>query len=356
MAAFADKHYLDHVGGQALDDYLRRGWYRMGQSIFTTHFICFEQDVFPAIWIRLDAAAHTYTKSQRKLMRKNGAQFSSRIVDLELTDEVEQLYERYKKYFKGYIAFSLRDNLYDGGVDNAFDSKAIHIYDGDRLVGFSCFDLGQDSAASIVGIYDPDYHAPSIGYYTMLLEMEYCRANGIRYYYPGYVVPGYVRFDYKLRIGNVEYLDIATSEWRPIDTWLGWENPLDVMYRQLGHLHNVLNGKGIRSRVYAYPLFEALLFGLMPDAYLEYPVVLLLRAPIADDRHYYLVVYDVRSQLYQLLKCAPFDDFRFYFSPNFVQAFDRSKNLVDLVIVTQVLLQTPDAVDFAGMLRKGAVQ
>ena len=29
----------------------------------------------------------------------------------------------------------------------------------------------------------------------------------IDYYYPGYVVPGYHRFDYKLKIGEVEFYD-----------------------------------------------------------------------------------------------------------------------------------------------------
>lgn len=353
MAAFADKLYLEQIDGHELDDYLERGWYRMGQSIFTTHFICFEQDLFPAIWIRLDVPQHTFTKSQRKLLRRCADRFTIRFADLDLTDEKEALYDRYKKHFKGYIAYSLRDNLYDGGHVNAYNSKEVTIYDGDRLVGFSCFDVGRDSAASIVGIYDPDYQALSIGYYTMLLEVEYCRQHGIRHYYPGYVVPGYKRFDYKLRIGQVEYLDIALDQWHPFHTWPNWQNPLDTMQQQLGHLRDVLSANNIYGRVYTYPLFEALLFGLMPDSYLEYPVVLLLRAPVADDRCYYLTVYDVRSKLYKLFRCTPFDDFRFYFSPSFIQAFDRSTNLVDLVVVEQILLQTPDAEDFAQMLKAG---
>ena len=64
-------------------------------------------------------------------------------------------------------------------------------------------------------MYDPEYDRYSLGFYTMLLEIEYCMELGLKFYYPGYVVPGYSRFDYKLRIGDVDYFDLYSKEWLP---------------------------------------------------------------------------------------------------------------------------------------------
>ena len=38
----------------------------------------------------------------------------------------------------------------------------------------------------------------SLGFYTMLLEIDFGIKSGAEYYYPGYVVPNYFKFDYKL--------------------------------------------------------------------------------------------------------------------------------------------------------------
>ena len=74
---------------------------------------------------------------------------------------------------------------------------------------------GKKSAASILGAYDPDYRKNSLGFFTMLMEIQFCQQMSIPYYYPGYVVPGYSRFDYKLRIGPVSYFDLRQQEWLP---------------------------------------------------------------------------------------------------------------------------------------------
>ena len=210
---FAEKHYPEHLPLEDLDLYLSQGWYRMGQSIFTTHFLCFGKKFYSALWIRLNLSKHKYRKNQRKLMRKNTERFQVKYAPFLLTKEKEQLYWRYKKNFKGYLAGSLEESLLDGEEFNVYKTHEVQIFDGDKLIGLSFFDLGQNSASSIMGIYDPEYHNYSLGYYTMLMEMEYCREVGMEYYYPGYVVPGYDRFDYKVRIGDVEVYQMDDWKW-----------------------------------------------------------------------------------------------------------------------------------------------
>nr|GFD32934.1 hypothetical protein [Tanacetum cinerariifolium] len=44
----------------------------------------------------------------------------------------------------------------------------------------------------------PDYRKHSLGKYLLLLKTEYAREQQLAYYYPGYLVYGYSKFDYKL--------------------------------------------------------------------------------------------------------------------------------------------------------------
>ena len=182
---FAVKHYPNSVKGKELDIYLSRGWYRMGQTIFTTHFLCFGNQFYSAIWIRLDLKDYQFRKSLRKILRKNDERFITKIGRSKINTEREQLYRIYREDFPGVIAPTLLDSLQDGEAFNIYHTKEFSAYDGQDLVALSYFDIGENSAASILGIYHPQYKSLSLGFYTMLKEIEYCLENGIRYYYPG---------------------------------------------------------------------------------------------------------------------------------------------------------------------------
>ncbi len=352
MSVFAEKHYPESVLGKDLDEYLARGWYRMGQSIFTTHFLCFGDQLYSAIWARLPLEGFSYRKSQRKLMRRNGEQFTISYGPIEITTEKEILYQRYKRHFRGHIARSLAESLLDDEDYHTFKTIEVRIHLGDRLVGLSFFDVGKDSAASILGVYDPDFSSSSLGYYTMLLEMDYCLEHGLKYYYPGYVVPGYERFDYKLRIGPVEYLQLGSGLWVDYDQTTGPIIPLHQMEAQLYKLQATLEEKGVASYKYYYPLFEANLFGLLQASYLDFPVLVQIRGPYPIPQFFYLTVYDVRDGFYKLLRCSNFDDFRFYFNEAYTSAFDQNRFLVELMIVEQVLARTESPQELAEIIHR----
>lgn len=352
MSIFAEKHYPESVLGKELDEYLARGWYRMGQSIFTTHFLCFGEQLYSAIWIRLALENFQFRKGQRKLMRRNAEQFSISYGPLDITPEKELLYQKYKRHFQGHIARSLAESLLDDESYNTFQTLEARIYLDDQLVGLSFFDVGKDSAASILGIYDPQFAAYSLGYYTMLLEIDYCRQQQLRYYYPGYVVPGYERFEYKLRIGSVEYYQLASDSWLPYDRDGEPVIPIEVMKDQLSKLQSALDELGITNHRYFYPLFEANLFGLLQASYLDFPVVLQVQGPYPIPQFYYLVVFDVRDACFKLLRCSNFDDFRFYFNEAYTSAFEQSRFLVELMIVEQTLTRTTSASELAEIIQR----
>ncbi len=339
---FAEKHYPERLLIEELDAYLARGWYRMGQSIFTTHFLCFGDYFYSAMWVRLPLENYEYSKSLRKNIRRNTARFRTTFTKSQLTYEKEQLYQRYKASFPGMLAPTLKESLLDGEEFNIFQTYEVNVFDGSRLVAVSFFDVGEDSAASILGIYEPSYSEHSLGLYTMLMEIEYCRQHDMSFFYPGYVVPGYPRFDYKLRIGNVQYYDLSTSNWLSFNALPFEEVPMQKMQRKLDELQLIFKKNGIPSKKYLYPLFEANLFAFWQTEYFDFPVFLMCY-PQEKASSYFIVVYDIRYEAYHLLECTPLDDLMFYVNESYASLFDRRRFFLELIVIKDQLLRTSNS-------------
>ncbi|HFB99628.1 MAG TPA: hypothetical protein ENJ53_02375, partial [Phaeodactylibacter sp.] len=190
--------------GEVLDDYLFHGWFRSGQYIYTSKILNFEGLLYSPIRIRLPLRGYHFRKSLRKVWKKN-QRFQTIYRKATITSEKEILYQKYKSRLDGYVSPSIKSSLLDNHETSIYDTQEVAIYDEGKLIGFSFFDLGKKSMASIMGIFDPKYSRYSLGFYTMLAEIEYGKKNGFHYYYPGYVIPYYPKFDYKLRIGEVEF-------------------------------------------------------------------------------------------------------------------------------------------------------
>lgn len=350
---FAEKHYPEILLPEELDAYLSRGWYRMGQTVFTTHFLCFGRSYYSAIWVRLPLTGYTFRKSLRKTFRRVEHFFESEVGEASITPEKERLYRRYKASFSGMLAPTLRDALMDGEDFNIFQTHEVRVYDKDKLIALSYFDLGKHSSASIMGVYDPDYKKYSLGIFTMLKEMEYSLAQNLLYYYPGYVVPGYPRFDYKLRIGDVEYFDLSLHSWRPYHKLTERNTPLGKMNARLEEMQQYLKHKGYKSQQLCYPLFEANLFGFWSAPYFDYPVFLLC-SPREDHRRFLIIVYDPGVSSYKLLVATLFDDLQLYFNHSYTESFDKYSNFVELLVVEEMLEESRTPSHLLQALLQGA--
>jgi arginyl-tRNA--protein-N-Asp/Glu arginylyltransferase len=239
-----------------LDDYLAKGWYRMGQGVFTTHALILQEGIFPTIWIRLDLENYAFRKRSRKLMKRNSQQFRVELSKFRLSIDLERLYASYKSRLDGFVSENLRSSLLDGGTNNIYNTKMFRIYDGDKLVAASFFDLGKASMAGISAIFDLDYGRYSLGFFTMLLEIDHAQRLGLRWYYPGYVVHGHSGFDYKLRIGDVEYYDPAANTWGDFSGLDPKALPIEKMRRQLQTAQGILSEQGVAATFHSYAYFE----------------------------------------------------------------------------------------------------
>ncbi len=301
---FSEMHYPYLLSPRSLDDYLAKGWFRMGQMIFTCHYIFFKGQVYTPVWIRLDLTNYTFRKGLRKLLRKNGSQFSIVTRKARFDAEKEALYQKHRTRFEGYVSGTLKESLLDKHSDNIYDTMETLVYDGDRLVALSFFDLGDESMASIMGLFDPDYHKHSLGFYTMLLEIEFGIRTKRKFYYPGYVVEGYDAFDYKLRIGETDFYDLWSNTWKPYEQLNVEELPAIKLQNKLHEMERLLAQEGLRHQRYNYPLYDRGYMELKLNDFVLSPMII-----ICFCSHYsYLIEYDLLANKYYLYNYGQISD------------------------------------------------
>ena len=295
-----------------LDEYLAKGWFRMGQMIFTCHFLFFEDKLYSAVWLRLNLDEYKFKKRQRKIFRRNQEQFKTIIQKANFSQEKEDLYQRYKVRLGGYVPATLKESLLDNSPRNIYDTYECCVYDGDRLIAVSYFDVGSNSIASIKGIYDLDYSKYSLGFYTMLVEMKTGMDNDKQYYYPGYFVPGYEKFDYKLRIGPVDYYDFRTQKWEDFENLNPKELPCEKLKNKLDALQNLLIKARIHNILLSYPLYDKRYIGLGNRKSFQHPLLILCE----NNDQSFIIEYNLLSNTYNI--CKAMQNKELLLSPNWV--------------------------------------
>ncbi len=181
-----------------------------------------------------------------------------------------------------------------------FDTRCVRVYDENQLVAFSVFNLGKRSIYSSQGIYDPRFQKYSLGFFTMLAEIRYGQEQGRLFFYPGYIVPGYSEFDYKQRVGDLEYYLLSEQRWLPGRDFTERQAPINEMRQQLKALQQRLKGIGIDACLSEYTLFDIRFFNSRPLPFLEFPLLLLIET--SDPAQYSpVVVYHPIRQAFGIL-------------------------------------------------------
>jgi len=234
----------DRLSRAELDDYLALGWYRIGRALITTDYLASDGEIRSTIWTRLDLQRHRFSRSGRKLMARNGRRFRVELGAPEIDATHEQLYARYREMAGGSRAESLDEVLGGEAGRRLFDTREISVFCGDALVAFSWFDFGETSVQSLIGVYDPEYRKHGLGFYTLLLEIAFAAAAGMRFHYAGYVLSEPSGMDYKLRVGQLEYLDPETRLWLEKTPYSAGESPAEIQRRRLGAAADALSRSG----------------------------------------------------------------------------------------------------------------
>ncbi len=205
---------LFNITPEQLDHLLALGWFRAQQTIFTTDVLILNDKVYHTIWLRIRLEDFQSDNRYISLHKKNN-RFTTEIKKAVITGQHETLFKAYKESVLFEAASSLHWLLYGNSSNDAFNTFMINVYDNDKLIAAGFFDLGKTSAAGICSFYDPAYKKYSLGKYIIYEKIIYCKKENFDFFYPGYFVPGYSRFDYKLEIGTpaIEYFDSHKKEW-----------------------------------------------------------------------------------------------------------------------------------------------
>jgi len=172
----ADMRNLEFLSPKQLDHFLEAGWFRMGQTMFTTNFLVFGNQQFNTIWLRVDLKKFEPSYSQKKLLKQN-QRFGIRVISGQIGFDKEELFYRYKQSLKFSIAPSLQNLLTGNSLFDIFESKHLEIYDDDKLIGCGVFDIGEKAAEGIVSIFDPDYKKYSLGKYLFLQKNDFLQLS-----------------------------------------------------------------------------------------------------------------------------------------------------------------------------------
>jgi leucyl-tRNA---protein transferase len=212
-------HFVENLDGAILDHYLANGWYRMGPFMFTSHTIDMEDNAYRVLWLRYKAQHIRLNKTHHDIYKRN-KNFTVAIKKLVITDELEQLYNNYRQHIRFEISETLEESLYRNLADqtplpNVFNSMVIEVRADKVLIAAGIFDIGNNSIAGIVNFYNPQYKKYSLGKYLMLQKLNYAQQTFKEYYYPGYIVIDYPKFDYKLFLGKTQAEIWKHNNWQP---------------------------------------------------------------------------------------------------------------------------------------------
>ena len=295
-------HVPQFLTGRQLDRFLAGGWFRNGHMMFRSQFLCIEKDLFTVVNIRLPLDEYKFPKRLRKTFNRNQSRFTFTTGHCQIDAEKELLFRNHRHRFKGFLFDSLSDFFAEDLTGHhIFDTKEVCVYDGDQLIAFSFFDEGENSVASLLGVFDDAYRKYSLGTYTMLLEIMLAQQKGISYYYPGYVLDKPSIFDYKLRLGTMEYYSWLMARWENSYEEAIPKNQADTLTQIMSEAQQQLTAQNIAHQKILYPVFS---LGYLPgfEDFLRAPVFLTLKGYQQNLHCFYLVYYSLEDKKYFLIQ------------------------------------------------------
>ena len=179
---------------------------------------------------RIDVAAFTPTRSQRRTIRRN------RMLERRATSPwaTEEQYELFRRYLDSRHA--------DGGMadmdvfefaamveETPIRSRVIEYAEREtrELVGVCLTDVLSDGVSMVYSFYTPDRPKDGLGNYMILDHVEIARAAGLPYVYLGYWVPGSQKMGYKAKFSGLEvYLGGKWQKMRDPEAFEPEQHPL----------------------------------------------------------------------------------------------------------------------------------
>ncbi len=200
------------VPSVAMDELWAGAWWFLGTTFFRQCLLPWNGRMEPLLHLRVRMARSELSKSQAKVLSRN-ADLRVQIQPARIGPDQRDLFHRHKQRFTDGIPESLDDFLGPAPDAHPVPILEFAVFEHGRLLAASYLARGENSVASLYGIFDPAAADRSLGIFTMLLELNFARQAGCEFYYPGYSLENPSPMDYKKRFFGLE-----AYEWNE-----GWE-------------------------------------------------------------------------------------------------------------------------------------
>ncbi len=212
----SEAYQVERLAPAALEWLMARGFRRSGRLVYRPRCRrCRE-----CVPLRVPVDTFVHTRSMRRVWARNCD------VRVEGTAAVEGGLKTGATPEKFALYRAYLDGQHDDTMERTFESFRAFLYDsptdsfefsyflGRRLVGVSLVDRCPGGLSSVYMYFDPKRGGRSPGTFSILSEIEYCRREGLPYYYLGYYVTGSKTMAYKARFRPNEVLD-GNGSWVP---------------------------------------------------------------------------------------------------------------------------------------------
>ena len=207
-----ERFNCEFAPAEAMDALWAAGWRHFGRHFFRYNFGIHAGRVMRVLPLRIDLARFTFSKSQRRNLRRN-ATLEVTLGPLGVNEASRHLFERHRLRFTEGRPERLDDFVPTSINESPCEAFQLSVREGGRLVAESYFDLGERAASSVFAMFDPAITAAGLGIFTLLKEIEYSLEHGLDHFYLGYAYDGESFYDYKKRFRATEYFDWK-GDWR----------------------------------------------------------------------------------------------------------------------------------------------
>lgn len=207
-----EEFFAEMVSPTQIDRLWADGWRHFGNHFFRYSVGIYNIDIRLVIPLRVKLADFSFSKSQRRILRKN-SDLTTSIRPVEITPEKESLFDRHKLRFTSGVPDNIYDFIPADAAVSPCSEMEMSVFDNGKLIAASFFDIGETAISSVYAMFEPAESTRGLGIFTLLKEIELSIEGGKEYFYLGYCYDGESFYDYKKRFHATEMYDWR-GEWR----------------------------------------------------------------------------------------------------------------------------------------------
>ncbi|NNC87438.1 MAG: arginine-tRNA-protein transferase [Akkermansiaceae bacterium] len=208
----AEGRHMAFVDPKAMDELWAAGWRQFGTEFFRASLMADEMCLKRQVALRVRVPDFAPSKSQRRTMRRN-RDLEVRISPARPGPEEHALFAVHKTRFERNVPSRLEEFLGDEPDGTPCRCMQVSIRRHGELLAASFLALGKRACSSVYAVFNPGESNRRLGIFTMLLELDYAREQGMDYCYTGYATIEPSCYDYKKQFGALEYFE-WDSVWR----------------------------------------------------------------------------------------------------------------------------------------------